>query len=131
MKKKYKKKERTHSFYPFFEGGRGGGGGGGGLYMDLCFLKIFEGGEGGVVGGGGGRGDVRCLQVVKASTSRAEDPEFEFRLRRHFSRSSHTSDLKIGTSGLWLPCHSPGVIGSALGLVGPMSVYCNWVRLKV
>ena len=44
--------------------------------------------------------------VVKASTSRAEDPGFEFRLRRDFSGSSHTSDVKIGTlvailPGLW------------------------------
>ena len=23
---------------------------------------------------------------------------------------------------------APGVIGSALGLVGPVSVYCDWVR---
>ena len=36
--------------------------------------------------------------VVKASASRAEDPEFDSRLRRGgFSGSSHTSDLKIGT----------------------------------
>ena len=25
----------------------------------------------------------------------------------------------------------PGVIGSVLGLVGPVSVYCDWVRWKV
>ena len=35
--------------------------------------------------------------MVEASTSKAEDPEFESRLRRDFSGSSHTSDLKIGT----------------------------------
>ena len=35
--------------------------------------------------------------VVKASASRAEDPGFECRLRRDFSGSSHTSDLKNGT----------------------------------
>ena len=35
--------------------------------------------------------------VVKASASRAEDPVFESRLRRSFSGSSHTTDLKIGT----------------------------------
>ena len=46
-----------------------------------------------------------------------------------FAGSSHTSDLKIGTP--WLPCQAPGVIGSALGLVGPVSVYCDWVRWKV
>ena len=28
----------------------------------------------------------------------------------------------------WLPCQAPGVIGSALGLVGTVSVYCDWVR---
>ena len=40
-----------------------------------------------------------CLagQVVKASASGAEDPGFESRLRRDFSGSTHTSDLKIGT----------------------------------
>ena len=31
----------------------------------------------------------------------------------------------------WLPCQAPGVIGSALGLVGAVSVYCDWVRQKV
>ena len=31
----------------------------------------------------------------------------------------------------WLPCQEPGVIGSALGLVGPVSAYCDWVRWKV
>ena len=34
--------------------------------------------------------------VVKASAKRAEAPLFESRLRRHFSGSSHTSDLKTG-----------------------------------
>ena len=37
-------------------------------------------------------------QVIKASAPKAEGPEFESRLRRDFSGSSHTSDLKIGTS---------------------------------
>ena len=41
--------------------------------------------------------------VVKASTSGAEDPGFESRLRRDFSGSSHTSDLKIGTPVATLP----------------------------
>ena len=27
----------------------------------------------------------------------------------------------------WLSCQAPGM-GSALGLVGPVSVYCDWVR---
>ena len=41
--------------------------------------------------------------VVKASASRAEGPGFESRLRRDFSGSSHTSDLKIGTPVATLP----------------------------
>ena len=41
--------------------------------------------------------------VVKASASRAQDPGFEFRLRRDISGSSHTSDLKIGTPVTTLP----------------------------
>ena len=44
-----------------------------------------------------------------------------------FSGSSHTSDLK-NMALKWLPCQAPGFIGSALGLVGPVSVYCDWVR---
>ena len=35
--------------------------------------------------------------VVKAPAPGAEDPGFEYRLRRDFSESGHTSDLKIGT----------------------------------
>ena len=31
----------------------------------------------------------------------------------------------------WLPCQAPGGIGSVLGLVGPVSVYCDWVRWKI
>ena len=42
-------------------------------------------------------------QVVTASASRAEDPGFESRLRRDFSGSSHTGDLKIGTPVVTLP----------------------------
>ena len=43
-------------------------------------------------------------QVVKVSASSAADSGFDSRLRRgHFSRSSHTSDLKIGTPVATLP----------------------------
>ena len=65
--------------------------------------------------------------VVKASTSRVEDPGFESRLRRDFFRGRVipvTSKLALH----WLPCQAPGIIGSVLGLVGPVSVYCDWVR---
>ena len=68
--------------------------------------------------------------MVKASASGAEDPRFESRLRRIFPGSSHIPvTLKIGTQ--WLPCRATGVKGSVLGLVGPVSVYCDWVRWKV
>ena len=39
--------------------------------------------------------------VVKASASGAEDPGLESRLRRDISETSHTSDLKIDTPGVW------------------------------
>ena len=41
--------------------------------------------------------------MVKASTSRVEDPGFESRLRQNFSGLSHTSDLKTGTPVATLP----------------------------
>ena len=41
--------------------------------------------------------------MVKASDSGVEDPGFESRLRRDFSESSHTSDLKTGTPVATLP----------------------------
>ena len=65
--------------------------------------------------------------VVKASVSRAEDPGFESRLRRDFFRS-RVIPVTLKLALQWLPCQAPGVIGSALGLVGPVSVYCDWVR---
>ena len=40
---------------------------------------------------------------VTASASSGEDHGFESRLRRNFSRSSHTSDFKIGTPEATLP----------------------------
>ena len=50
--------------------------------------------------------DLSTLQktiVVRASASRAKDPGFESHLRRDFSGSSHSSDLKIGTPVATLP----------------------------
>ena len=35
-------------------------------------------------------------------------------------------DLFLGR--VILPCQAPGVTGSALGLLGLVSVYCDWVR---
>ena len=68
--------------------------------------------------------------VVKASAWRAEDPGFESRLRRdNFGARVIPVTSKLALQ--WLPCQAPGVIGSALGLVGPVSVYCDWVRWKL
>ena len=65
--------------------------------------------------------------VVKASISRAEDPGFESYLRRDFSGvESHQWLKHWHSSG-----YTPGIIGSVLGLVGPVSVYCDLVRWKV
>ena len=63
------------------------------------------------------------LSVVAFGSQRS-DPGIEYGLRGDFSRSNHASDLKIGTPVATLP----GVVGSALGLFGPVSVYCDWVR---
>ena len=68
--------------------------------------------------------------VVKTSASRAEGPGFDSRLRRDFFRGRVipvTSKLALQ----WLPCQANGVLGSVLGLVGLVSVYCDWVRWKV
>ena len=59
--------------------------------------------------------------VVKASASRTVF--VSYLLRVDFSESSHTNDLKIGDPVATMP--APGVKGSVLGLVGPVSVYCD------
>ena len=66
--------------------------------------------------------------VVKASTSRAEGPGFESRFRWDFFGVESHQWLK---NWQWLPCKAPGAIRSVLGLVGPVSVYCDWMRWKV
>ena len=63
--------------------------------------------------------------VVKASASRAEDPGFESRLRRDFSGSNHTSDLKNWHSGGY-PVRRLAILGQC-----PVSVCRDWVRWKV
>ena len=67
--------------------------------------------------------------VVKASALRAADPGFKSCLHRgNFTGLSHTGDLKNGRFSVCLPCQVPGILGSAMGLIGPVSVYCDWVR---
>ena len=66
-------------------------------------------------------------RVVKATASRAAGLGFDSRLLHgDLSGSSHTSDLLIGTPATTLQV--PIVITSALGLVGPVSAYCDWVK---
>ena len=56
--------------------------------------------------------------VVKASASREEDPEFESRLQRDFSGSSHTSDLNIGTPVATMPGAWRYRVGAGTGWPG-------------
>ena len=66
-------------------------------------------------------------QVVKASTLRAAD----LGLIRVFSVGIFPGRVIPLTKKLvlkWLPCQALGVIGSTLGLVGPVSICRDWVR---
>ena len=72
--------------------------------------------------------------VVKASTSGAEHPGFESRLRWDFSGSSHTSGLQIGTQmsappGAWRFRVSAGTGRSGVSILGldkVKSLICNF-----
>ena len=64
------------------------------------------------------------MTAVGAKSNNDDD---EWKLYR--PKLSHTSDLKLVL--YWLPCQVPCVIGSALGLVGLVSVHCDCVRLQV
>ena len=61
--------------------------------------------------------------MVKASASRAEDPRFESRWRRDFSRSSHTNDLNIGTPVATLPGAWRNRVSAGTGVSG-VSILC-------
>ena len=63
--------------------------------------------------------------MVKACTLRAADPWFDSCFfRGDFSGLSHTSNLNTGIPVAALP----GIVGSAWGLVGLLSVYCDLMR---
>ena len=64
--------------------------------------------------------------IFLSVAARELDSEFDSRLRRVDFSSSHVSDLKLALQRP--PCQAAGVIGSALGLVGLVSVFCDWVR---
>ena len=61
--------------------------------------------------------------MLKASASRAEDPGFESRLRRDFSGSSDTSDLKIGVPVATLPGAWHYRVSAGIGRPG-VSILC-------
>ena len=56
--------------------------------------------------------------VVRRPPRERKIPGLNPACARIFSGSSHTNDLKMALQ--WLPCEAPGVIGSELGLVGPV-----------
>ena len=68
--------------------------------------------------------------MVKAFTSGAEGPGFEFRLRRDFPGSSHTSDFKIGTPVATLPGAWRYMINAGTGRPGvSILLWCEIERL--
>ena len=69
--------------------------------------------------------------VVKASASRAS---WRFRVRIPLAPGFFRGRVIPVSSKLalqWIPCQAPGVVESVLGLVDPVSVYCDWVRWKI
>ena len=64
--------------------------------------------------------------VVKVSASRAESCVRIPLAPGFFPGRAIPMTQKLAL--LWLPCQAPGVIGSALGLVGLVSVYCDCMR---
>ena len=68
--------------------------------------------------------------MVKASLSRAADPGFDSRfLSGDFSGSVILVTLK--SAHQWLPCQAPGVIKSAVRLIGLVSVYSGPCEIKI
>ena len=64
-------------------------------------------------------------RVGKVFASRSSDRD-----RPPFSMvGSHTGDFKLLFK--WLPCQMPSFKGTELGLVGPVSVYCDQMKYQV
>ena len=66
--------------------------------------------------------------VVKASTSRAEDPGFESCLQQDSSGSSHTSDFKIGTPVAILPGAMWYMVSTGTGWSGVSMLWLDEVE---
>ena len=70
--------------------------------------------------------DTHVGLVVKVSASRTADPGFKSpSALGDFSGRVTTVAQKLALQ--WPPCQASRVTGSALGLVDPVSVYCDWV----
>ena len=121
--------ELTQLVFSLDRWGCGGGGGGGGVGRTVRLKSWRPAIKPRCPHGSPPLSQVNRL-VVKASASRAEDPGFGSRLRRDFFRSRVTPVTSKLALQL-LPCQAPGVIGSVLGLDGPVSVYFDWVRWNV
>ena len=86
------------------DGGGGGGGGGGSLLQpSVRGQRTMSDGRSVRTDSSAWNGHRFVGLVIKASTSGAEDPGFESRLRQDFSGSSHTINLKTGTLVATLP----------------------------
>ena len=68
--------------------------------------------------------------LIKVSAARAEDPEFQSRLRRDFSRSSYTTDIKKNVTPVaTLPGAGRYKVSTGTGCPGVSILY--WVRWQV
>ena len=65
-------------------------------------------------------------RLIKASTSRAENPGFESHLRRDFSGSSHTSDVKISIPVATLPGAWRDRMRAGTGWPGVCILWVRW-----
>ena len=77
-----------------------------------------------VLGGGGGEGGGRGSESEWKRERRGEEGG-----GNEGKRERERGRKKLALQRL--SCQAPGVIGSVLGLVGPVSVYCDWVKWKV
>ena len=66
--------------------------------------------------------------MVKASAYRAVDVGSSPTLVADLFPGQVLPVTYIVLTLLWLPCQAPGVTLSALGLVGPVLMYCDWMR---
>ena len=66
---------------------------------------------------------------AKTTTNKQTNKQQQQQQQTKKKKKTHTKKQKLVLQ--WIPYQAPDVIGSALGMVGPMSVYCDWVRQQV